>query len=393
MDRYAQLMARRTALLAERDRRMHEKMTRQHEQGLTGSFSSTGTLLEPGGRLSLEIKEVDEKGKRSSYVLSVETDGTITQFPEPKRQPAEPVAPPSAGPTRADIAAVAARHLEPAAAAAWIDTLSPGVRLRRARAGEPVLARLGGLPSLGGREWPAWEGHGPLSHVMTVDCAQAAAVMPTLGLPADGRLAFFYFEGRYDDYASTVGVWDPETQAGARLLWLPGALSDTSVEDLAARPEDLNTFAELDLTGVEILTWPTLDHPALDQIWAEHGLAGPSDGVGAEAVIALYRELYTLHGNAPRHQLGGHALPIQGPVEREVGELVLRQGGATTIDYRGPALDQAALEWQLLLQVDSDDEVDPDLMWGDVGTLYVMIRPDDLAHQRFDQMGFVWQCS
>lgn len=33
------------------------------------------------------------------------------------------------------------------------------------------------------------------------------------------------------------------------------------------------------------------------------------------------------------------------------------------------------------------------MMWGDVGKLYFMIRPDDLQARRFDQARFMWQCS
>lgn len=33
------------------------------------------------------------------------------------------------------------------------------------------------------------------------------------------------------------------------------------------------------------------------------------------------------------------------------------------------------------------------MMWGDVGKLYFMIRPDDLQARRFDKARFTWQCS
>ncbi|MGG7575788.1 DUF1963 domain-containing protein [Streptomyces sirii] len=44
----------------------------------------------------------------------------------------------------------------------------------------------------------------------------------------------------------------------------------------------------------------------------------------------------------------------------------------------------------LLAQFDSDD--DADMMWGDCGALYWLIRPEDLADRRFDRAMFTWQC-
>ncbi|WP_307936554.1 DUF1963 domain-containing protein [Salinispora arenicola] len=32
-------------------------------------------------------------------------------------------------------------------------------------------------------------------------------------------------------------------------------------------------------------------------------------------------------------------------------------------------------------------------MWGDVGMLYWLIRPEDLTARRFDRALFTWQCS
>ena len=47
--------------------------------------------------------------------------------------------------------------------------------------------------------------------------------------------------------------------------------------------------------------------------------------------------------------------------------------------------------WRLFAHVDSDDAAK--MMWGHVGKLYFMIRPDDLQARRFDQARFIWQCS
>ncbi|MDQ1045061.1 DUF1963 domain-containing protein [Streptomyces sp. V4I2] len=55
-----------------------------------------------------------------------------------------------------------------------------------------------------------------------------------------------------------------------------------------------------------------------------------------------------------------------------------------------PPLDQEAERWVLLAQFDSDS--DAKMEWGDVGTLYWLIRPEDLAAHRFGQVRLTVQC-
>jgi len=76
----------------------------------------------------------------------------------------------------------------------------------------------------------------------------------------------------------------------------------------------------------------------------------------------------------PLHQVGGYAWPVQGDVEYEIA---------------GPDAGQPR-DWIPLAQFDSDDAAD--MMWGDTGMLYWLIRPDDLAARRFDRAAFTWQC-
>ena len=59
--------------------------------------------------------------------------------------------------------------------------------------------------------------------------------------------------------------------------------------------------------------------------------------------------------------------------------------------YGDARLDNEARRWELLLQVDTDDELG--MMWGDVGVLYWMARPDDLATGDLSKISFTWQCS
>ncbi|WP_268838975.1 DUF1963 domain-containing protein [Streptomyces indiaensis] len=46
--------------------------------------------------------------------------------------------------------------------------------------------------------------------------------------------------------------------------------------------------------------------------------------------------------------------------------------------------------WLLLAQFNS--EAAAEMMWGDGGTLYWLLRRQDLGKRRFDQAMFTWQC-
>ncbi|WP_234331159.1 DUF1963 domain-containing protein [Streptomyces sp. NRRL F-4474] len=86
------------------------------------------------------------------------------------------------------------------------------------------------------------------------------------------------------------------------------------------------------------------------------------------------------------HRLGGHPVPVQEPVEWEITRGVLGPDAAGQ-DSR---LDDEAAAWVLLAQIDTDAAAG--MMWGDAGTVYWLIRPDDLAAGRFEEAVFTWQC-
>ncbi|HVM27909.1 MAG TPA: YwqG family protein [Mycobacteriales bacterium] len=280
---------------------------------------------------------------------------------------------------------LAEAHLPPAIAAQWLPLLRPAARLLPAPDDAPVVARLGGSPRLpADLPWPVWEGHGPLSFVGEVDLAVLAQARVDTGLqlPAEGRLAFFYFDGSYDDFAGVVGTWDPESLAGARVLHLtddPAALVQRTA------PDRVPVFGERLLTARQATTFPTWEHPALQRVFKRPGEDHSSwmqHPVNAEPFTDA---LHTLRAGAPAHQIGGWADLVQGPVELEVAHAVLGLGD----DWDDPRLEREAERWTLLLQVDSDD----DMQWGDVGTLYWLARHDDLAAGDLSRASFTWQCT
>ncbi|WP_424213318.1 YwqG family protein [Streptomyces sp. BI20] len=282
----------------------------------------------------------------------------------------------------AALHALARAHLSPEDAETWIGLLAPGLRLDSDPEAEgPLVGRLGGLPDLPADvPWPHWEGHGPLSFVATLDCAALSAAGDTgLALPASGALLLFHFDGRVDDGDAFVGPDEPESRPGARILHVPG----DAVTATRPAPEELPPYPEAPLRGVPGLTALGGYDP---RVRAAFGLPRV---IGRDETHPLYAEAFTdalYELSQDVHRVGGHAAPIQNPVEWELAHGLL---GPDT-PWNDPATDAEAAAWVPLVQIDTDDRAD--MMWGDAGALYWLIRPADLAAGRFEEAGFTWQC-
>jgi len=282
---------------------------------------------------------------------------------------------------------IAHAHLEPDLAERWLRLLRPAIRLVASDAGEMPLARIGGRPHVPqDSQWPAWEGSGPLSYVGEIDLEVLADqnLDPGLELPAAGRLLAFYFDGSYDNFASIVGTWDRDSLAWARLIHISESRA-RSVE--ASAPDGVVEYAEQSLQGRQIMTHPGWEHHLLRQefsepewdfqTWRQHPVQGEAFN---EALFAPDE------GDVPRHQIGGWADPVQGPVELEVAQAAL----SGPFEYGDSVHVAEALAWRPLLQVDSDDK--SQMMWGDVGMLYWLRRDGGAVGSEVGPFSFTWQC-
>jgi uncharacterized protein YwqG len=249
--------------------------------------------------------------------------------------------------------------------------LRPGARL--SVAGEGRAGHLGGSPELPpDAEWPVWPGHGPLTFVASVNCAALSGL--DIPLPEDGTLLFFFFDGQFDDDEALVYCEDPDSMAGARVIYVPAG---ATVEERPT-PEGLTPYPRLAVSA-EVLATTQHRKKALAH---EFLVAGGASEEEAAAGAAEFERLANAAAKAPWHQIGGFASPVQGPVELEVAKTVLG------VPWGDPQLEVEAAKWVLLAQVDSQG----DMMWGDSGALYWLIRPEDLAARRFEQALFTWQC-
>jgi uncharacterized protein YwqG len=235
-----------------------------------------------------------------------------------------------------------------------------------------TTSKLGGRPWLPADfEWPRRQK--PLTFVGQFELDGIADELEGIDLPTTGIFSYFY------DYEQMPWGFDPKDVGGGRLFYFP----DMNLLEETTPPE-----------AIEFDDWFRETHLA-----PSVGYAFPD--VHSDAVVLLEMSdeeedaYYSLTGveTQCRHQLGGYPAIIQNPMELEcqfASNGIYCGDGNPHKDPRASQLAEGAEDWQLLLQIDSDD--DADLMWGDCGRLYVWIRRQDLATRRFDKTWTILQC-
>jgi hypothetical protein len=291
----------------------------------------------------------------------------------------------------AEFAEFARARLPQPFADRWISLLRPAVVFP----GDPDAPegpglRTGGEPLLPeGVNWPMFEDRIPMSFIAELDCAALTTVGAPELTPQNGHLLFFCVDYRYepedpnDDWSSRTTPWT----AGS-VIYLP----EGTARRQRRTPHGLEAL-EPDLRPARAASTP----PSLS---AE--LAGRYFGPEAPAMIErhmepvrfgrkpsaaetypLWAEEFALgiHDLRCYAQSGGHSYSVQRPVELEAARSALRRHGAIEPDER-EVLDEAP-HWRVLLQDSVDD-------YGDmIG--YWLLREDDLAAGRFDQVYFGMQ--
>jgi uncharacterized protein YwqG len=239
-------------------------------------------------------------------------------------------------------------------------------------------SRLGGIPDVAsGFVWPRFSGR-PLSLIAQINCAEASRFDPDETLPGSGILQFFYpVEG------DQPWGFDPMDKGGAVVLFMSrGQLAPAEV------PAELENSSILPANGVAFRPFASLPSPGS----TSYGSLGMSE-VQEEAYRSVSSGLPSdWVPRQPAHILLGHAHEMSDmQLECQLVTHGLYCGNASGYnDPKAAELALGATDWRLLLQIDSDDDLN--VMWGDAGTIYFWIRRADLQQLRFDNTWTILQC-
>ncbi|MEO7002119.1 MAG: YwqG family protein [Ktedonobacterales bacterium] len=254
------------------------------------------------------------------------------------------------------------------------------IRLKTQAVDETTLAvgasKLGGLPDLpSGMAWPQWKGT-PMAFIAQITLADAHPYDSEGALPATGLLSFFY-----DATQQTFGG-NPADRGGWSVLYLPDGAA-LQRQSAPARLPGNARFHACAVTFASEMTAPqepTTDAPTLQ--W------GNDDQKKYEAFLAALSP--ATNRAQPHNRLLGHPDTIQDDMR---GQCALVTNGINVeTDANNPraaGLLKGALNWRLLLQVDSDPNAG--MQWASSGMLYYWIEADALKAAHFDNTWLILQ--
>ena len=241
-------------------------------------------------------------------------------------------------------------------------------------------SKMGGLPDL--PKTVDWFRQGqtntPLSFICQINFAEVKPYDNENKLPASGILYFFY------DCSMDGMPWgfDPKDISGKVVYYYDGDLADLERKEA---PNDIEengcVFEAAELRFETALDLPDLDSPAGETL----GLADDDR--------ENYWEMMDEVSESTINKLLGHSNNIQGSMELEcefVSNGLYCGDPSGYNEGRARGLDKNTEHWNLLLQVDSNEDIG--MMWGDCGRLYLWITTEDLTAKNFDASWLILQC-
>lgn len=242
------------------------------------------------------------------------------------------------------------------------------------------VSKLGGLPDLPkGTEWPIWEDM-PLAFIAQIKLSDIAAYDAEKALPHFGMLYFFYnAEEQPEGY-------NPADHGAWKVIYYNG---DLSLLERTAAPLTLLEDSRFKACGLRFTTEVTV--PNYESLYIEE-LRLAEEEQNLLWNLLLQSEEFQQEDEIS-HRLLGHPNQIQGEMQLDcqLASYGLYCSDSTGYeDPRAAELKSGAMDWQLLLQVDSEEAAG--MMWGDVGRIYYWIRKQDLKACKFDHVWLVLQC-
>ncbi|MCP3137956.1 YwqG family protein [Pyxidicoccus xibeiensis] len=248
----------------------------------------------------------------------------------------------------------------------------------------PRGCRYGGLPFLPpGTPWPR-SPEGPLHFLGQLDFAELAgcrgAMLPEL--PTEGLLAFFY------DVENQPWGTEPPHRTFCKLIYVPPGAELVPLsppEELMQAERPVLPIRQLHPTvGLSLPGWSDINAPVDPDFWSEEQ---------GEDIIELRRQLMgTDTADRGADQLRGHPNWWQedGRIDAQLASNGL-DAYASESTPEAERLRPGAKGWNLLWQVGTDEAMG--FVWGSYGTIYLLIRDEDLLARRFERAWLILQCS
>ncbi len=247
-------------------------------------------------------------------------------------------------------------------------------------------SKIGGNPDLPADfNWQHFEGV-PLTFLAQIKLEDVKPLDIDDVLPDSGWLYFFYELGN-QPYGG------PDQKNGWQVIYIESTVALNRTAHPTANTEfyPIKALPAFKLSVSEVWTAPSEEY-AFKQI----GSNKPHwDDPDANHYIDLLAEIEDSTSES-FHYLLGNPMQIQGDIniEASFGANSLELG-SDNYETAMTNLKDDITQWRLLFQMDSDYQEDAnfDLMFGDVGRVYFMIRESDLKARRFNQVWTIMQCT
>jgi hypothetical protein len=178
--------------------------------------------------------------------------------------------------------------------------------------------------------------------------------------------------------------FDPVARGHCRVVYCPSAMETA----ILSAPDDLPDEARFPERSVGFTAEWTLPSAFGDD---EDGLSFWEDDDYRDLCLRI---MSASDEYCPIHRCGGYPQAIQGEMQLECQLVTNGIYCGDPSGYRDPRvslLAPGAIDWQLLLQLDSDEER-LGWMWGDAGRLYFWARQQDIAQCEFNNSWALLQC-
>ena len=237
--------------------------------------------------------------------------------------------------------------------------------------------------------WPTYEGESydhvvkdrPLTFLAQFNCEELAQFDKEHLLPDHGLLSFFY------ETDTQCWGYDPNDKGCARVYWF----EDMSALSAADFPADMGEDFKFPMVKIQIAQ--KTSYPS----WTDFSEVFP-DEKDYDAFDLVWNEL-TDETPENRSQLLGWPDVIQNSMFNECdlasqGYYLGDGNGWNKIPkaIRQQAEETARDRWMLLFQLDTVEQGNFELMFGDCGHIYFYITKEDLAARRFDRIWLILQC-